>query len=129
MSNRIEPIHQSLYPSLGSLSSALEYLGSQLPIHQPNQLKTVLMTYQNTLLKELEKEDGLTVDQLAQRRYPGVTYDTALPHTWVTKMQERGFDPRGHFITLYPRDSGPFGYMAPITDEGVRIAALVASSL
>lgn len=129
MSKRIEPVHQSLYPSLGSLSGALEYLGSQLPIEHPNQLKTALMTYQNTLLKELDQEDGLTIDQLAQRRYPNTTYDTALPHTWVVKMQELGLDPRSHFVTLYPKDSGPFGYMAPITREGVRIAALVASTL
>jgi len=129
MSKRIEPSHQSLYPSMSSLTSAMEYLSSQLPIHQPNQLKTALMTYQNTLLKQLNNEDGLTVDQLAQRWYPDTTYDTALPQTWVQSMQERGLDPRGHFVTMYPKDTGPFGYMAPITREGVRMAALVASTL
>jgi hypothetical protein len=68
-----------------------------------------------------------TVNQAAEERYPGVTFDTALPQQWVDAMSERGFDVRGHFITLYPKDS--VAYMAPITTEGIRMAAIVASNI
>ena len=67
-----------------------------------------------------------TVGELAEQCYSGMTYDTALPQQWVDKMADRGFDPRGHFVTLYP--NGGIAYMAPITAEGVRMAAIVASS-
>ena len=68
-----------------------------------------------------------TVNQAAEERYPGKTFDTALPQQWVDAMSERGFDVRGHFITLYPKDS--VAYMAPITTEGIRMAAIVASNI
>ena len=55
------------------------------------------------------------------------TFDYALPQDWVNKMTERGFDPRGHFVTLYPK-VGP-AYMDPITEKGVRMAAIIASNL
>lgn len=67
----------------------------------------------------------MTVGEMAELKYPGETYDTALPQQWVDKMRERGFDPRGHFVTLYPKSG--LAYMAPITDEGVRMAAIIAS--
>jgi hypothetical protein len=68
-----------------------------------------------------------TVYELAEQTYPGVTFDSALPQDWVNAMQERGFDTRSHFVTLYPKDS--LAYMAPITPEGIRMAATVASYL
>ena len=64
---------------------------------------------------------------LAEELYPDVTFDCALPQDWVNKMTDRGFDPRGHFVTLYPKDS--VSYMAPITEDGVRMAAIVASNI
>jgi len=42
-------------------------------------------------------------------------------------MRDRGFDVRGHFVSLYP--DGMFCYMAPITDRGIRMAAIVASNI
>jgi adenine deaminase len=66
-----------------------------------------------------------TVYELAEQTYPGVTFDSALPQDWVNAMQARGFDVRGHFVTLYPKDA--LAYMAPITPEGIRMAAIVAS--
>jgi len=68
-----------------------------------------------------------TVNQAAEERYPGVTFDTALPQQWVNVMAERGFDVRRNFVTLYPKDS--VAYMAPITTEGIRMAAIVASNI
>jgi len=68
-----------------------------------------------------------TVNQATEERYPGVTFDTALPQQWVNVMAERGFDVRRNFVTLYPKDS--VAYMAPITTEGIRMAAIVASKI
>lgn len=46
----IKPEPQSLFPRKDSLTEALEHIQAQLPITQPNQLHTALMTYHNTLL-------------------------------------------------------------------------------
>ena len=68
-----------------------------------------------------------TVVELAEEMYPGRNYDTALPQQWVNRMAGRGFDVRGHFVTLYPKDS--IAYMAPVTAEGIRMAAIIASNI
>jgi hypothetical protein len=70
-----------------------------------------------------------TANQAAEERYPGVTFDTALPQQWVDAMSERDFDVRGHFVTLYPKGKAAFPYMAPVTVEGIRMAAIVASNI
>mgnify|MGYP006422540831 CR=1 FL=1 len=57
--------------------------------------------------------------------YGDTTYDAALPQKWVNRMTERGMDPRGHFVTLYPKEG--MEYIAPITATGVRYAAIVAT--
>lgn len=44
-----------VYPTLGSLTDVINYAESCLPIMDANLLTVVLMTYHNTLLKELEK--------------------------------------------------------------------------
>jgi hypothetical protein len=66
-----------------------------------------------------------TVYELAEQSYPGVTFDSALPQDWVNAMENRGFDVRGHFVTLYPKES--LSYMAPITFQGIRMSSIVAS--
>ena len=68
-----------------------------------------------------------TVQSIAEHKYPGRTFDTALPEEWVRRMLNRGFDVRGHFVTLYPGGSAMASYMAPITDKGVEMAAIVAT--
>ena len=68
-----------------------------------------------------------TVTELANEMYPDTNYDTALPQQWVNRMRERGFDVRGHFVTKYPTGSMFGFYMAPITPEGIEMAARVAS--
>jgi len=70
-----------------------------------------------------------TVNQAAEERYPGVTFDTALPQQWVNIMANRGFDVRRNFVTLYPKGKAAFPYMAPVTVEGIRMAAIVASNI
>lgn len=46
----LKPIPQTLFPTKPSLAEAVEYLNSQLPIRNSNELHAVLMLYQNTLL-------------------------------------------------------------------------------
>ena len=58
-----------------------------------------------------------TVGEAARARYPGVTFDTALPQGWVNKAIERGFDPRGHVVWGYP-DGCLFGRAMAVTPEG-----------
>lgn len=59
-----------------------------------------------------------TVTEAALARYPGVTYDTALPQGWVDIVkQATGHDVRGHFVWLY-ENGNVFGRAAPITIEG-----------
>ena len=70
---------------------------------------------------------GSTITIKCTSDFTPETFDYALPQDWVNKMTERGFDPRGHFVTLYPK-VGP-AYMDPITEEGVRMAAIIASNL
>ena len=80
------------------------------------------------VIKLIDKNTNLhTVTDVADQIYPGVTYDTALPQPWVNIMRDRGFDVRGHFVSLYP--DGMFCYMAPITDRGIRMAAIIASNI
>ncbi len=46
---------QTLFPTKDSLRDATESIHAQLPITTTNDLHTALMTYQNTLLHELER--------------------------------------------------------------------------
>jgi hypothetical protein len=129
----ITPKKQSLYPTMASLDNCMAYLQGQLPLTTPNQLKAALMTYHNTLLAQMKTENGFTksgetVSERAKRLYPGQTFDIALPLTWVKNMKERGFNPVGHFVALYPeKNNGMSYYMAPVTEEGIRMAAIVTT--
>lgn len=44
-----------VYPTLGSLREVLDMGVSKLPIEDQNDLYTLLFTYHNTLLQEVEK--------------------------------------------------------------------------
>ena len=65
-----------------------------------------------------------TVQETAERMWPGVSYDTALPQPWVNVIlsqeywncAEKGFDPRGKFVWGYP-DKCIFGVPLPLTAE------------
>lgn len=68
--------------------------------------------------------------EAAEMLYAGETYDCAIPQPWVDACRERGFDDVAcHFVMLYPEGVGIAGspYLAPITAEGVEIAARLAT--
>ena len=61
--------------------------------------------------------NGYTVGDIANRLYGGVTFDTARPISWDKAVRERGIEPNGRFVWLYP-DGGPMcGFPAPLTQE------------
>ena len=55
MSKLPKPFPQPIYPTLGSTQEVIELAESKLPISSKNDLYSLLMTFQNTLLKALEK--------------------------------------------------------------------------
>lgn len=63
--------------------------------------------------------DGITKGELANRIYPHIAYDTALPQDWVDQCTTEGFDPRPCFVWGYPRGS-VMGKPLPLTKEAAR---------
>lgn len=57
MPNKIKPEFVPLYPVHKSLDDAWEFINSQLPITETNELKSLLMQWHNTLLSELESKN------------------------------------------------------------------------
>ena len=51
----LRAVHQGLFPTFDSLQAVIAYAESRLPLAQKNELYSLFMTYQNTLLKQLEK--------------------------------------------------------------------------
>jgi hypothetical protein len=51
----LRPVPQVLYPTLGSLKEVLELAQSQLPITNKNEVTALLLTYHNTLLRQISK--------------------------------------------------------------------------
>lgn len=47
------PEHMSMYPTMDSVSDAIKFIENQLPIVQANQVFSLLMMFQNTVLKQL----------------------------------------------------------------------------
>lgn len=58
--NKQEPqlraVSMGLVPTMESLNDVLALAKSKLPITCPNELTTILLTYHNTLLKELQND-------------------------------------------------------------------------
>lgn len=50
---KILPVPQEVYPTHATLDEAVDVAKAQLPIEDPNQLVTVMMSYHNTLLQEI----------------------------------------------------------------------------
>lgn len=50
----IKPIPMSLYPTLGSLAEVVAMADAKLPVSHRNEMFAILMTFQNTLLKQLK---------------------------------------------------------------------------
>lgn len=55
MPNKIKPEFIPLYPVMDSLDNAWEFINSQLPVTDTNDLKGLLMIYHNTLIVEKDK--------------------------------------------------------------------------
>jgi hypothetical protein len=59
----------------------------------------------------------LTRGEAAEARYSGMTYDHALPDSWVQYARTLGQEVVGHFVWLY-EDNSICGRPGPITPEG-----------
>ena len=55
MPNKIKPEFIPLYPVMDSLDNAWEFINSQLPITDTNDLKGLLMNYHNSCVLEVEE--------------------------------------------------------------------------
>lgn len=51
----IEPHYMSLFPHMDSLQSCMDMIVSQLPLNNKNAAVGAVLTYHNTLVKQLEK--------------------------------------------------------------------------
>lgn len=77
-------------------------------------------------LTDLQRNDPpLTRGEAAEARYSGMTYDHALPDSWVQYTRTNGHEVVGHFVWLYDGDSLG-GRPAPITPEGDVMMSLLA---
>ena len=68
-------------------------------------------------------------DQIAERMYPGVTFDVALPQPWVDMMQELIYpkvEVPPHFVWGYP-EGNMGGIPLPISTEGAGMMYQLAS--
>lgn len=50
----LRAVRMGLFPTMNNLNEVVALANSKLPITDPNELQTLLFTYHNTLLKELE---------------------------------------------------------------------------
>lgn len=53
----LRPVRMTLFPTLDSLNAVIDLGLSQLPINTPNALIGILMTYHNSLLKQVEESN------------------------------------------------------------------------
>lgn len=51
----IKACHMSLFPTMGSLTEAVEMIEAKVPM-PANEIFSLLMTYQNTLLNEIQQD-------------------------------------------------------------------------
>jgi len=52
---RLRPVPLPVFPTLNSLQEVLDLAQSRLPIDSRNEVTTLLLTYHNTLLRQLGK--------------------------------------------------------------------------
>jgi hypothetical protein len=51
----LRAVPMALFPTLGSLQEVVDFSESKLPITDKNELFSLLMTYHNTLLKQVKQ--------------------------------------------------------------------------
>lgn len=82
----------------------------------------VQATYRRILtgspMDEVKVDLPLTRGEAAKARYPGMTYDHALPDSWLLYARARGHEVVGHFVWLYDDSDSFVGRPGPITPEG-----------
>lgn len=49
----VNAMKMSIYPSMNSVTEAISFIESQVPIQSKNEMFSLLMMFHNTLLKEL----------------------------------------------------------------------------
>jgi hypothetical protein len=49
----LRPVPMTVFPTLGSLQEVIDLANSKLPISDQNEMFSLLMSYHNTLLKEI----------------------------------------------------------------------------
>ena len=54
----VKPEKMDLYPTMGSLKEVIELADSKVPIEKKNEMFSLLMTFQNTLIKLLGESDA-----------------------------------------------------------------------
>lgn len=52
----LRPVPMGLFPTMESCQSVIDMAISQLPVNSPNAIVGLLMTYHNTLLQEIKRE-------------------------------------------------------------------------
>jgi hypothetical protein len=73
------------------------------------------------------KQYPVSKGDLAKDLYPNITYDTALPQSWVDAMYQRGFDDvTGQFVWGYPDPKDSHGQPLPLTTDAVSILSQLA---
>ena len=56
MSEKIKPEFVPIYPVHDSLDDAWEFINSQLPITETNDLKSLIISYHNTLIHAIQEQ-------------------------------------------------------------------------
>lgn len=49
----LRPVPMAVFPTFGSLQEVVDFADSKMPITDKNELFSLLMTYHNTLLKQI----------------------------------------------------------------------------
>lgn len=86
------------------------------------------MNFRTTAQLKCERK---TKGDLAAELYGDMTYDTAIPQSWLDDANARSMDLivegglASHFVTVYPEYGVP--YVAPLTADGVKVCAILAS--
>lgn len=54
-------MYQPLFPTMSNVEAVVNKAYADFPPHMQNQVKTILATYHNTLLAQLERESNLVI--------------------------------------------------------------------
>ena len=71
--------------------------------------------------------NAISKGDLAEQLYSGITYDCAIPISFIKLLKDRGFndDLSSQLIMLYPDNEA--AYIAPLTTSAIQALATIAS--